>query len=269
MTSALQYDGSNMQRDSLRLEGAGNFRSLGGLPAHDGRRIRPFALMRADRLAGLGSDDWTSLAGIGLATICDLRSDAERTEHPNAVPVDFAIHQLNCDIRNDLRVDPSLAQLLVADPTARGVEQVMMEIYRRFPGYMGGTLRAIVDRLLEGGTPLLVHCSAGKDRTGFVIATLLHALEVPDDLILGDYLASRGWPGAEQHRAALAPRLGRIIPPGALREAVDAALDVREAYLDAALTAVRADFGSVARYLEAASGVDADRLEQLRERLLE
>lgn len=252
----------------MNLSGATNFRSLGGLPAAGGRRIRPHALMRADRLAALDERDWGVLAATGLATICDLRSDAERAEHPNAVPAQLGVHEIHCDIRNDLRVDPALAQMLVADPTARGVEQVMIEIYRRFPGYMGGTLSAIVGRLLDGGTPLLVHCSAGKDRTGFVVAMLLHALEVPDELVRADYLASRQWAGRESHRAALASRLGRIIPETELHAAVDAALDVKDAYLDAALEATIAGFGSIGRYLEEAAGLDAPRLGQLQRRLL-
>jgi protein-tyrosine phosphatase len=255
--------------DALRLAGATNFRSLGGLPGADGRRIRPHALMRADRLAALTADDWRTLAGTGIATICDLRSDAERTEHPNRVPSQLDVRELHCDIRNDLRADPALARLLVADPTARGAEHVMVEIYRRFPAYMGGTLATLADRLLAGGTPLLVHCSAGKDRTGFVVAVLLHALEVPEPLIRQDYLASRAWPGADSHRASLEARLRTFIAPEELPGAVDTVLDVREVYLEAAMDTLRAEFGSVLRYLESAAGVDAARLDRLRNDLLE
>lgn len=254
---------------ALRLAGATNFRSLGGLPAADGRRIRPHALMRADRLTGLTLDDWRTLAGTGIATICDLRSDAERAEHPNRVPPHLALRELHCDVRNDLRADPALARLLVDDPTARGAERVMIEIYRRFPAYMGGTLATLVDRLIAGGAPLLVHCSAGKDRTGFVVAMLLHALEVPEPLIRQDYLASRTWPGADSHRASLEARLGTFIAPEELPGAVDTVLDVREVYLEAAMGTLRAEFGSVLRYLEAAAGVDATRLDRLRNDLLE
>jgi protein-tyrosine phosphatase len=253
---------------SLALSGATNFRSLGGLPAADGRRIRAHALMRADRLAGLSRQDWEQLARAGLATICDLRSEAERVEHPNRVPEGFGACQLNCEVDNDLRADPSLARLMLEDPTARGAERVMVAIYRRFPGYMGPTLTRVVDRLLEGGAPMLVHCSAGKDRTGFVVAMLLHALEVPEELIREDYLASRRWPGAVDHRPALAARLGRFMPPSELEAAVDAVIDVREAYLDAAMDALRRQHGTVPRYLEAAAGLDAARLEVLRARLL-
>jgi protein-tyrosine phosphatase len=254
--------------DTLRLAGATNFRSLAGLPAAGGRRIRPHVLMRADRLTGLTDVDWRTLAGTGLATICDLRSDSERTEHPNRVPPQLALRELHCDIRNDLRADPALARLLVDDPTARGAERVMVEIYRRFPAYMGGTLATLVDRALTGGAPLLVHCSAGKDRTGFVVAVLLHALEVPEELIRHDYLASRQWPGRETHRSSLEARLGAFIPPDELPGAVDTVLDVREAYLDAAMDALRAQFGSVLGYLETAAGVDAARVERLRNNLL-
>jgi len=219
-------------------------------------------------LSGLSADDWNALAGTGIATICDLRSDEERAEHPNRPPPHLGVREMAFDIRNDLRADPTLAQLLVSDPTARGAERVMTEIYRRLPRYLGGTLSAIVDRLLEGGAPLLVHCSAGKDRTGFVIAMLLHALEVPEPLIREDYLASRGWPGAAAHRASLEARLGLIIPAHELPASVDTVLDVREVYFDAAMEALDAEFGSILRYLEAAAGIDTARLDLLRIRLL-
>ena len=253
---------------SIVIKGATNFRNLGGLPAAGGRHIRPHAILRADRLAGLGEDDWRVLGHAGLATICDLRSDAERAEHPNAVPPHLALREMNCDIRNDLRADPALARLMLDEPNAHGAERVMIEIYRRFPRYMGGTLTAIVDRLLEGGAPLLVHCSAGKDRTGFVVAMLLHALGVPEPLIRADYLASRRWPGAETHRASLESRLGTFIAAAELRAAVDTVLDVRDAYLDAALGAVHDEFGTIDRYLESAARLDAARRELLRTRLL-
>jgi protein-tyrosine phosphatase len=224
--------------------------------------------MRADRLAGLSEDDWRTLGHAGLATICDLRSDAERAEHPNAAPPHLSLCEMNCDIRNDLRADPALARLMLDEPNARGAERVMIEIYSRFPRYMGGTLAAIVDRALDGGAPLLVHCSAGKDRTGFVVAMLLHALGVPEPLIRADYLASRRWPGAETHRASLESRLGMFIAADELRGAVDTVLDVRDVYLDAALGAVHEEFGSIERYLEDAAGLVGSRREQLRDRLL-
>jgi protein-tyrosine phosphatase len=252
----------------LEIVGASNFRSLGGLPAEGGRRIRPHMLMRADRLSGLTADDWHALGRAGLTTICDLRSDEERAEHPNVPPPQLSLRELQFGIRNDLRADPALARLIVSDPTARGTERVMIEIYRRLPGYMGSTLSAIVDRLLEGGAPLLVHCSAGKDRTGFVIAMLLRALEVPEPIIRADYLASRGWPGAESHRASLEERLRPVVRPDELRAAVDAVLDVRDVYLDSALEALQTEYGSIPRYLEAAAGLGPERMERLRERLL-
>ena len=254
---------------SLNIAGATNFRSLGGLPAAGGRRIRPHALMRADRLIGLDARDWNELSRTGLATICDLRSDAERAEHPNRLPPGFEVQELNCQVSNDLRADPSLGRLMLDDPSARGAERVMIEIYRRFPGYMGRTLTAVVERLLAGGAPMLVHCSAGKDRTGFVVAMLLHALEVPESLIRDDYLASKRWPGAVHHRTSLAARLGRFMPASELEAAVDTVIDVREVYLDAALEAAVAQFGSIDRYLEVAAGLDAQRRARLRESLLE
>ena len=121
-------DRKNMANAKLEIVGATNFRSLGGLPGCGGRHIRANALMRADRLVVLTAKDWDSLAGAGLATICDLRSAAERAEHPNRVPDALEVQQLNCEVSNDLRADTSLGQLMLDDPTARGAACVMIEM---------------------------------------------------------------------------------------------------------------------------------------------
>ena len=255
-------------RDTLTIVGASNFRSLGGLPTAGGRRIRPHALMRADRLSGLSTEDWEQLAGAGLATVCDLRSESERAEHPNAIPERLRVREVRCDVLNDLRADPSLARLLLDDPTPRGAERLMIELYRRLPEHMARTMRTLVDLLLDEGAPLLIHCSAGKDRTGFAVAMLLRSLEVPDELIVADYLESRAWPGREGHRASLSRRLAIVVPESNIHDVVSTVLDVREAYLAAALEAMAEAYGSVERYLEAEAGLDATRRARLHERLL-
>ena len=253
---------------TIKLSATANFRSLGGLPAADGRRIRPHALMRAQRLCSLAEDDWHALGRTGLATVCDLRSTVERVEHPDAIPPRLNVREIHCEVRNDLRADATLGTLLAVDPTARGAEQVMIEIYRRFPETMRDTLATITGALIDGGAPLLVHCSAGKDRTGFVMAMLLHVLGVAEAAIRADYLASQGWPGAEVHCESLEAFLCRGVARSELRAAVDAVLGVRDAYLDAALGTIVETYGSVDRYLERGVGLDSSRRDLLRERLL-
>jgi len=255
-------------RDSLTIAGASNFRSLGGLPAAGGRRIRPHALMRAERLSGLSAEDWGQLAAAGLVTVCDLRSETERAEHPNAIPERLGIREVHCEVLNDVRSDMSIVRLLVDDPTPRGAERLMIELYRRLPGHMAATMRTLVELLIDDRAPLLIHCSAGKDRTGFAIAMLLRSLEVPDELIVEDYLESRAWPGREGHRASLSRRLGIVVPESNIHDVVSTVLDVREAYLAAALEAMAQEYGSVDRYLESEAGLDAANRESLRARLL-
>jgi protein-tyrosine phosphatase len=192
----------------------------------------------------------------------------ERAEHPNAIPGRLGIREVHCEVLNDVRADMSVVRLLVDDPTPRGAERLMVELYRRLPGHMADTMRTLVDLLLDDGAPLLIHCSAGKDRTGFAIAMLLRSLEVPDELIVADYLESRAWPGREGHRASLSRRLGVVVPESTIYEVVSTVLDVREAYLEAALEATAVQYGSIERYLESEAGLDAAKRERLRARLL-
>jgi protein-tyrosine phosphatase len=126
-------------------------------------------------------------------------------------------------------------------------------------------LARIGERLLAGGAPMLVHCTAGKERTGFAVAMLLHALGVPNEVIERDHLASRSWLHAPIHHAVIAKRLVDTVPADTIDEVVRPLLDVREVYLRAAMEVVTQDFGSREGYLQEAAGLDTARREHLRE----
>ncbi len=253
----------------LKLDGVSNFRDLGGLPAADGRRLRPRVLLRSERLCDLTTGDWAQLAGLPLTTICDLRSVAERDRHPNSVPAAMSARALDFDIRNDLRADPGLIAMLRQSPDAAGAAEVMTEIYRRLPRNLASALGQICASLSEGGAPMLIHCAAGKDRTGFAVAVLLRLLGVPTEAVEADYLASRGWPGAHRHRAPLARRLALSIDSASMDGVIDAVLDVRNGYLGAAFSTIDREYGSFERYCEQAVGLSGERRARLRDTLLE
>jgi protein-tyrosine phosphatase len=252
----------------IEITGATNFRSLGGLPVHDGRKIRPHALLRADRLSGLTAADWLELQTLGLGTICDLRSSKERERHPNGIANYLRVKEVSLAVDNDLRANSEFMTWMAEDPTARGAEKVMIGIYRRFPRVMAGKIRTVIDLLLENRAPLLIHCTAGKDRTGFAIAILLTALGVDRQRVHDDYLISQKWPGKVSHRPSLAHRLRKAVPSHAMDEVVDVVLDARLSFLNAAWEVIETEFSSVQQYLRTEVGVDDSTLERLRDAVL-
>ena len=253
-----------------RLAGADNFRSLKGLPTRDGRRIAGHTLLRSDQLYRLGEPDWVVLAALGVRTVCDLRNESERRKYPNHLPAE-GVTQVAIELISDVRADPALTAPLRARPDAEGAAGMMMEIYRRLPASLAPHLGTLLGLLDEGRAPVLVHCVAGKDRTGFAVAVMLHALGVEEDSILGDYLLSRrcGAGGDRQRREMMAKLVARITGAPAAEAAVDAILDVRPAYLRAAFVGIDEHYGSIAAYLETCAGLDAAALAALRDRWLE
>jgi protein-tyrosine phosphatase len=190
----------------------------------------------------------------------------ECADHPNQVPAVLGIEEVACEVDNDLRGNRTLREILIAQPSAAGAEALMIEIYRRLPQQMAPALGRIADRLLGGGAPLLIHCTAGKDRTGFAVAMLLHALGVPPDEIERDYLASRNWRHAAIHRESMTTGwLAKTVPADALDGVCEALLGVRTGYLRASYDAIARDFGSVESYFDAAVGLDAVKRERLRD----
>ncbi len=238
----------------VQLTGASNVRDLGGWPASGGR-VRRGVVFRGATLSGLTSDDRGRLAALGLRTICDLRGIAERADAPSRLPA-VTVHSLPVEPR----VGANLRDILATrEATGEDTLSLMHKAYIAYALDWAHRYRALFALLLDRqAAPLLFHCSAGKDRTGFGAALILTALGVPRELIMEDYLASnRLWRGDAGIDADLPPHVAAGL------------LTVRTELLDSAFAAIDEAHGSFDRYAEVQLGLDRARIEQLRELLVE
>src|SRR5437870_7713202 len=169
----------------LMLSGASNFRDLGGYPTADGRTVRWRQIFSSNHLGHLTDDDVSVLRELGVRSAFDFRGTEERAAALCGMP-EITVHSLP--------VEPTVVAALRAIAAAgtplstdHAVE-VMRDSYRSYVQKNTPRFRALFAHLLEDRAPLVIHCTAGKDRTGFACALILHALGVRDDLITEDYL---------------------------------------------------------------------------------
>ena len=150
--------------------------------------------------------------------------------------------------------------------TLVGAREAMIALYVALPVAAAQQLPLLLTRLAKGRAPALIHCTAGKDRTGFVVALLLAALGVPRAAIVEDYLQSSGrWTATvlDASQAMVRAYAGEL--PEA---AVGALMSVDEAYLDASFGMIEERYGGVESYL-LAIGATTGELAALRNTLLE
>jgi protein-tyrosine phosphatase len=180
----------------IELDGAANVRDVGDLPVTDGRRTVARRLLRADNLQGLSPADVAQLVeAIGLTTVVDLRSTTEVTsEGPGpltAVPAVVHVHHSvlpEAGAATDVAADAILVRREGAtspNPADRLVAHYLGYLEDR-PDSVTGALRSIVDA--PGAA--VVHCAAGKDRTGVVVALALSAVGVDREAVIADYAMS-------------------------------------------------------------------------------
>lgn len=246
---------SNSPARHLNLAGASNFRDLGGYPAKDGRVVRWRQIFRSNHLGHLTEADIEVVRLLGLKSAFDFRGAEERVAAMCGL-AEITVHSLP--------VEPTVVAALRAR-LASGVPlssadalEVMQDSYRNYVRHSTQSFRTLFAHLLEDHAPLVIHCTAGKDRTGFACALILHALGVPDDLIAEDYL--------------LTNRFYRRDPSASsdLPEDVKQVLaSVESSFLAAAFDAITADYGNLENYFGEGLGLRASERTSLQARYLE
>ncbi len=249
-----------------------NFRDLGGVVNAAGRTVRSGQVYRSEVLAAPSAQDLARLAGLGIGAVFDLRNPSERTAAVTAWPRpgDAVLVRPMPDELDvpgaDMR---AFVQRLRAASLDEGqVIDMLLATYRAMPARFGATLRGLFEILAHGDeAAVLVHCTAGKDRTGFVSAMLLHALDVPVEAVMADYLATARYYTVQRLLAQMEQLSGQALDPRMAASMAQLA-QVKAEYLDAAVGEVVRGWGSVSAYLQAQAGLDGALRERLQARLL-
>lgn len=248
----------------LPFDSSLNFRDLGGYWTADGQVVRRGLVFRAGLLSDLSDADQAALVALGIRQVIDLRTPKEIARKPDRLP-------------------PALAGAWVHLPAY--VEDNSSEFLKRLVRYRGRLDRALADGYLElidrraqqfgrvlkriaadDGMPVIVHCTAGKDRTGLIAALLLSAVGVPDETVVADYSLTNHH--SDRIRVASEPDMRRIRRLGLSISATQPLLIADPENMWAVMAHLRERYGSTEHYLLDHAGLTPDDLARLRTHLL-
>lgn len=238
--------GLSAQTPPVHLTGAPNFRDIGGLQTSDGHTVKSGILFRSGQLSALTAADYAVLAPLGIRAVFDLRTDGERagapthwtaSPAPEFVPASLQFGSLPTNLPTADMMKQLAATLHTEDDARAMMTNGMAGLVDSGRSQLGG----ILARLASGSQPAIVHCTAGKDRTGLFTAILLSILGVPREQILRDYLRSN---------ANLAS--GGALPPGTQLpldpRIMKPMMTVEPGYLEASFRQIDANWGSFDEY---------------------
>lgn len=234
---------------TLTWSGCRNVRDLGGLPTWDGLGVRPRRLVRSDNVAGLDDTGYRALLAYGVVRVVDLRGNIPGEPEPSTPQRESLVVSVPwIDPERDHERDPE-------------AETRLADVYRGSLDRNVRRVAAVVRAFLDAPSgPVVLHCAAGKDRTGMAVALLLETAGVPREHVVADYALSEEALGIP---AVLAYHPG---PPEA-RAHAEEHWRTRPSTMAAALGHLDASYGGVVGYLRGPRGLTGKEVGAVRDRL--
>ena len=248
-----------------------NFRDFGGYQTRNGGYLKKGLLYRSGDLSKATRADLDKLSQLGIKTICDLRSAHERKKEPDCFPDAEPITFFNISMRPI--VDYHARSLGRLFSLMFGVERktdYIAESYRAYREYATGylpQLKSLFERISNPeNLPLLIHCSAGKDRTGVVASLIQQILGVPFDVAMGDYLKTNENMG--EYREEIVKRLKKLAYFGVPWKMYLPLFDARSDFLNAAFKQIKDEFGAFDEWMRQGLGFSTKEQDALSDILL-
>lgn len=252
----------------IPLEGAANFRDIGGYATADGRHTRWGRVYRSGALNGLTTADQAYLRELGIRLVCDLRNPDEVRDDPDALPTNAQIDYAHLPVQTELDTS-RMRQLRVLLFNQQEMPELLRYTYKKV--MIDGNAElfgAIFRRLAQANNlPTIIHCTAGKDRAGLAAALLLSALGVADEIVIADYtLSNYAFTSFRKYAA-------KVVKPfaffGITGDDLYPLLIADAQNLKDTLAYLRQNHGSVRDYLNNMAGIDESIMVQLEANLLE
>jgi len=246
----------------INLQGAVNFRDLGGYTTKDGHHVKWGKLYRSADMSKLTDTDLAELKKLNIAYDVDLRGTEESKEAPDRINpnTDYILCPAGSDEANN--------NLMKRLATAKGNQgDSLIVAYYSNTAPLAARYKPFFDKLLTmpDDKSLVFHCTAGKDRTGIGAALLLYSLGVPYNTLMSDYLASNYYRAAENQTKTKQMVLFMHIDEGVAKDV----LSVKKQYLDATFAAITKQYGSVDSFLLGPVGLDAAKISVLKKKFLQ
>jgi protein-tyrosine phosphatase len=252
------------------IDGVRNFRDFGGYASQDGARIKRGHLFRSANYAQITQVGLSQFAGTGIKIVVDLRRGPERATSPSQL-TGLEIETISSSLGDGdgVTLPPHLQFIKNGNLSVERCHEHMMSSYRRIPWEAQhlATYKQTFDKLSAGDGPIVIHCAAGKDRTGILCGLILHALGVSQDDIMHDYLLTNAvpldTPWLEGYAARMSEMFDRPVDPLTLLPM----LGVHRDFLDEAWAEMGRIDGGLDGYLDRL-GVDQAMVDALRARLI-
>ncbi|MEG2842378.1 MAG: tyrosine-protein phosphatase [Ruthenibacterium sp.] len=247
----------------LAFEACENFRELGGYSGMNGKKVKYGVFYRTPALCNITTPhDLALFDSLNIKTVFDFRSEKERADLPDPTfkgVTEYAISAMVTPDGNEVNFD--LEHLFSSTDGIGAVLADMNDGYSRMP-FANKAYRAMFAQIIAGNTPLLFHCTAGKDRTGVAAALILRALGVSRADCIADYLITNIC--RKNNVEMLCKMLAKKIPAEQAAEYAPLLAGVKEESLVRSLDAIDAKYPDFETYLSAECGVSTQALTKMR-----
>ncbi len=252
----------------LYFTGIYNFRDYGDYAAADGARVRAGVLWRSSQHRDATAEDLAKVEALSLDTVVDLRGDFERTSFPCPRPKAFAANVVFA--AGDTAGNGPHSDAVRDIKTADEAHEAMIALYKSMPFRppLIAVYRLYFEALATRTGPNLIHCLAGKDRTGIAVALLHTMLGVHADDMMADYLLTNSAGNLEARIAAGAPHVRSGFGADMDDAAVRTLMSVHPAYLNAGFEAIIDRHGSLESYCTDMLGVTHEQRSAIKQALL-
>jgi protein-tyrosine phosphatase len=252
----------------IDFEGIENFRDFGGYDTECGRRVRAGRLYRSGHHHLATAADLARLGSLGVVAIADLRQPSERTREPSRRWEGFAAEVIDADLPSTM---PDWVEALhTAALDGDWWYQSTLSHYRlhAFEPRHVAVFRRLFHVIADGQGAVVVHCAAGKDRTGVACALVHHVAGTPRETMIADYLLTNDEDRMARKMVHTGDFVEKVTGRRPTEEALRVAVQAYPAYLDAFFDSIRERCGSVDGYLQDVLGIDAAFRERIRAQLL-
>jgi len=253
-TQNVQLLDSNIRE--IKLQGAVNFRDLGGYKNKDGKKVKTGLLYRSAALNTLTDADIAKIAALNIKYDFDFRGPYEVKTAPDKIPAGTTRISLPAGSENvgDSNYMKNLGRYMKSDSFLLSFYTVLTPFKHRYA--------PLFDSLLanKNASPILFHCTAGKDRTGIAAALILYALGVDEETIFNDYEATNYY-----RRNENAKQIAQMTKYFGMDEKIATSMmGAKKEYIQATFTTIKAQYGSIDNYLEKVMNLNAKKIKQLK-----